>query len=61
MLDTGSGYNSQNSKPVHVATGVNSTVDIEIKAMGETGPMRTRLFDVNVSGLNNETLLIRVE
>jgi len=61
MLDTGSGYNSQNSKPVHVATGINDTVDIEIKAMGAADPKRTRLSDVSVSGLNNKTLLIRVE
>ena len=42
LVDTGSGYCSQNVMPVHVGVGPAARVDIEVTSMSKTGRMVTR-------------------
>lgn len=60
LVDTGSGYNSQNSKPVHIATLGAETVDIEVSSMSATGRRLTYFREVDVSGLSNKPFEARV-
>jgi hypothetical protein len=61
MLDTGSGYNSQNAMPVHVATGSHEAVDVEVRTMSVSGGTLKRLENLKVSEYFNSTLVIRAE
>ncbi len=58
MLDTGSGYNSQNSKPVHVATGDIARVDVKVKVVGAAE--RREYLNVDVRSLDNEVLVLDI-
>lgn len=60
LVDTGSGYNSQNSKPVHVATLGADTVDIKVTTMTVNGRKDTVFSDVSVSSLANKPFQARV-
>jgi hypothetical protein len=42
LVDTGSGYCSQNVMPVHIGLGSSSRVDIEITSMSKTRRVITR-------------------
>ncbi len=42
VVDTGSGYCSQNVMPVHVGLGSAGRVDIEVTSMSKTGRIVTR-------------------
>jgi hypothetical protein len=47
LVDTGSGYCSQNVMPVHVGLPSMDRVDIEVTAMGTSGRTVTRLNDIS--------------
>lgn len=61
MLDTGSGYNSQNAMPVHVATGNHNEVDVEIRSMSNGGGKLKRLEGISVSEYSKSTLVIKAD
>ena len=42
LVDTGSGYCSQNAMPVHVGLGSSARVDVEVTSMSKTGRVVTR-------------------
>jgi hypothetical protein len=47
VVDTGSGYNSQNAAPVHFGLSGATLVDVEVTTMTPQGRRRTRLSDVD--------------
>lgn len=58
MLDTGSGYDSQNSLPAHLGLPNTGRVDIEISFHSRNGRQRARLGDVDPRQLHTLTLHI---
>ena len=56
LVDTGSGYNSQNSKPVHIATLDAESVDIEVTTMSSNGRRLTYFRSVELSGPFQQTV-----
>ena len=60
LVDTGSGYNSQNSKPVHIATLDAESVDIEVTTMSSNGRRLTYFRSVELSGLSNKPFQARI-
>jgi hypothetical protein len=60
LVDTGSGYNSQNSKPVHIATLDAESVDIEVTTMSSVGRRLTYFRSVELSGLSNKPFQARI-
>ena len=46
MMDTGSGYCSQNLIPVHIGVNTTNPVDVEVTAMTAKGRAVTRLTGV---------------
>ena len=61
MLDTGSGYNSQNAMPVHIATGDSNEVDVEIRTMSPEGGNIKRLENIRISEYSKSTLVVRAD
>ena len=60
LVDTASGYNSQNAKPVHFGLAEDVAVDVEVTLMSSTG-RQTRLFeDVDWKGLAGKPYVLRV-
>jgi len=60
LVDTGSGYNSQNAMPVHIATLGNSRVDIEVTTMSASGRIPHTFSAVNVRELANVPFVARI-
>jgi len=60
LVDTGSGYNSQNSKPVHVATPGIQTVDVEVTTMSANGRRQTYFRGIDIRSLSNKPFLARI-
>ena len=60
LVDTGSGYNSQNSKPVHVATPGIQTVDVEVTTMSANGRRQTYFRGIHIRSLSNKPFQARV-
>ncbi len=60
LIDTGSGYNSQNSKPVHIATLDAESVDIEVTTMSSAGRRLSYYRAVSVSSLANKPFQARI-
>ena len=60
LVDTGSGYNSQNSKPVHIATLDSEVVDIEVTTMSSSGRRLTYFRGVELSTLANKPFQARI-
>ena len=57
LVDTGSGYNSQNAKPVHIATLGAERVDIEVTVMSNTGRQNHVFRNISVSELTNQAFI----
>lgn len=53
LVDTGSGYNSHNSKPVHIATLGAEFVDIAVTTMSLSGRRLTYFRSVELRSLSN--------
>jgi hypothetical protein len=49
LVDSGSGYCSQNMMPVHVATGAAARVDVEVTTMSNTGRRVTKASGIDPS------------
>ena len=60
LVDTGSGYNSQNAKPVHIATLLTETVDIKVTTMTSEGRRDTFFREIDVGSLSNKPFQARV-
>lgn len=60
LVDTGSGYNSQNVKPVHIATQSTGRVDIQVTTMSPGGRVEHLFRDVDVDNFANRVFEARV-
>jgi hypothetical protein len=60
LVDTGSGYCSQNVMPVHFGIGSDGPVDVEITSMTKNGRKLTRVANVDANSLPRRTLTVRV-
>jgi hypothetical protein len=60
IVDTGSGYCSQNVMPVHFGLPIDGPVDVEVTAMTQAGRKITRLPNVNPSQLPRRILTVKV-
>lgn len=59
MVDTGSGYCSQNVMPVHVGLGRDGAVDVEVTTFGKGQRHITRVTKVSPAGLPGRVLVIK--
>jgi len=60
MVDTGSGYNAQNAKPVHIGLPEPMAIDVHITALGQDG-RRTEVFrNVDWRGLGGRPLIVKM-
>jgi hypothetical protein len=60
LVDTGSGYCSQNVMPVHFGLPASGPVDVEVTALTGTGRKITRLENVDSTRLSRGTLTVKV-
>jgi hypothetical protein len=60
IVDTGTGYCSQNVLPVHVGLGTDGRVDVEVTAMTSAGRKLTRVQNVTPSKLPKHVLVVKV-
>ncbi|MFN8061437.1 MAG: penicillin acylase family protein [Vicinamibacterales bacterium] len=60
LVDTGSGYCSQNVMPVHVGLPAAGRVDVEVTALTPRGRDVTRVADVDPSELAGKPLVVKV-
>ncbi|MCP4723723.1 MAG: hypothetical protein GY863_01740, partial [bacterium] len=61
ILDTGSGYNSQNAMPVHFGLGESESVDVEITAMTKQGRISSRMTNISAEEYKGKVLKIRID
>jgi hypothetical protein len=60
MVDTGSGYNAQNAKPVHIGLPEAIAIDVHVTVLTPDG-RKTEVFrDVDWRGLNGRPFVVRV-
>jgi len=60
MVDTGSGYNAQNAKPVHIGLPEVIAIDVHVTVLTPDG-RKTEVFrDVDWRGLNGRPFVVRV-
>ncbi len=59
MVDTGSGYCSQNMMPVHVGLPTAEAVDVEVTTFTSTGKKVTKAANVNPRALNGKALVVK--
>ena len=59
LVDTGSGYNSQNAKPVHVGLPDLGRVDVEVTTMSGDGRQHWRYANVDPAELANKPFIAR--
>jgi len=59
MLDTGSGYNSQNAMPVHFGLASEAPVDVEITTLTTNGRKPARLTNINPQDYAGRWLTVR--
>jgi hypothetical protein len=60
LVDTGSGYCSQNVMPVHFGLPRGGRVDVEVTAMTKSGRKITRVANVDPNKLSRRTLVVKV-
>ena len=61
IVDTGSGYDSQNAMPVHVGLGSRAPVDIEVTTMTPQGRKQARLSDIDPNVYAGRWLVVKVD
>lgn len=61
ILDTGSGYNSQNAAPVHFGLGHNRMVDVEITVMTKRGRQSSRISSVDPDNYRGRWMVVMVD
>ena len=59
MIDTGSGYCSQNLAPVHLGLPAAEAVDVEVTTFTASGKVVTRVADVDARALAGKPLVVR--
>jgi hypothetical protein len=59
MVDTGSGYCSQNLAPVHLGLPSADAVDVEVTTLTSSGRKVTRLAAVDPKVLAGKSLVVR--
>jgi hypothetical protein len=60
IVDTGSGYCSQNVLPVHVGLSTDGRVDVEVTSLASTGRKVTRVAKVTPRKLPRRVLVVKV-
>ena len=60
LVDTGSGYNAQNAKPVHIGLTEWGRVDVLVTTMSSEGRRNTRFNDIDPRSLNGKPFVARV-
>ena len=60
LVDTGSGYNAQNSGPVHFGLGATSTVDVEVTFPRGGTRQITRILGVDARAFRGKNLVVRM-
>ena len=60
IVDTGSGYNSQNAMPVHVGLREWDPVDVHVTTMSRDGPKTTEYENIDPRALNGKPFVARV-
>jgi hypothetical protein len=61
IVDTGSGYNSQNAMPVHFGLGSEKLLDLEITSMCREGRARDRLEGLDPQAYAGRILTIKID
>ncbi len=61
ILDSGSGYNSQNSMPVHFGLAGVKSVDVEVTIMTKSGRKNVRLENIDPSEYSGSYLTVQVD
>ncbi len=61
LLDTGSGYNSQNVLPVHFGLASEGRVDIEITSLTRNGRVKARVPDVDPAEHVGRAIVVKVD
>lgn len=60
LVDTGSGYNAQNAKPVHIGLTSLDRVDVHVTTMSDEGRRTTRFKDIDPRSLNGKPFVAKV-
>jgi len=60
ILDTGSGYNSQNAMPVHFGVPAEGPVDVEITTLTKKGRKAAMLPNVDPKDYTGRWLIVKV-
>ncbi len=60
LVDTGSGYNAQNAKPVHIGLTGWDRVDVHVTTMSGEGRQTTRFNDIDPRALGGKPFVARV-
>ena len=60
LVDTGSGYNAQNAKPVHLGLGDTESIDVEVTILSPKGRQSTWYRDVDWKALGGGPFVARV-
>ncbi|MCH8127600.1 M20/M25/M40 family metallo-hydrolase [candidate division KSB1 bacterium] len=61
ILDTGSGYNSQNAMPVHFGLAKQGLVDVEITTLTKQGRKTARLSDIDPKSYIGRWLVVKID
>ena len=59
LVDTASGYNSQNAKPVHFGLSEDLAIDVEVTLMSPDGRKTERYRNVDWKGLSGKPFVVR--
>jgi len=60
MVDTGSGYNAQNAKPVHIGLADPVAIDVHVTVLGPDGRKTDIFRDVDWRGLSGKPFVVKV-
>ena len=61
IVNTGSGYNSQNAMPVHFGLATDAPVDVEVTTMTRQGRKQARMSGVDPRSYAGRWLVVRVD
>lgn len=60
MVDTGSGYNAQNAKPVHIGLSSESKIDVRVTVLTPNGRKTEEFSDVNWRSLAGRPFVVKI-
>lgn len=61
IVDTGSGYCSQNVMPVHIGLGSDGAVDVEVTTLGKGGRSTTKIAKVTPANIPGRVLVVKAD